>query len=247
MREWHYAVDGQPQGPVQEADLVNMLSSGRLPPETMVWTQEMQDWAPANQLEGLIPKASPPPMPQFSAAPGEAVPYSSSTAAEAAFLHIPVSRLIVMSILSCGLYEVYWIYKNWRYLKDRDGLNIMPFWRGWFGIFHCHSLLRTIHQDRELTQVEQPDFSPSALATGWVLLWIAANLIGQAPSALASIISFLVPSFLCLMPVQNYINRVNLKKNPNAPHAKWSTGHTVCLIFGVIIWLLTLSSIGVEY
>lgn len=246
MREWHYVVDGQPQGPVQEADLINMLSSGQLPPETMVWTQEMQDWTQADQIEGLIPQASPPPIPQ-PAASASPVPHSSSGTVEVAFLHIPVSRLIVMSILSCGLYEIYWIYKNWRYLKEREGLSIRPFWRGWFGVFYCHSLLKTIHQDDELTQVEQPNFSPGGLATGWVVLVIVANIVGRAPGALASIISFLIPSFLCFVPVQDYINSVNLKKNPNAPNSKWSAGHTVCLIFGIIIWVLTLLSIGAEY
>ena len=24
----------------------------------------------------------------------------------------------------------YWIYKNWRYVKERDGLQIVPVWRG---------------------------------------------------------------------------------------------------------------------
>ena len=238
MREWHYVVDGQQQGPIQEAALLDMFSSGRLPPETMVWTRKMQDWAQADQIEGLIQ--------QSAAATASPVAHSSSTVAEAAFLHIPVSRLIVMSILSCGLYEIYWIYKNWRYLKERDGPNIRPFWRGWFGIFYCHSLLRTIHQDQELTRLQQPHFSPGGLATGWVVLLIIANIVGRVPETLTSIISFLIPSFLCFVPVQNYINSVNLKKNPNAPHSKWSAGHSVCLVFGMIIWALTLLSMGVE-
>lgn len=247
MREWHYIVEGQQQGPVQENDLATMLSNGQLPPETMVWTQEMKDWAQADQFEGLIPAASsPPPIPQSPPASAPTAPQAAPPAASPMFLHIPVSRLILMSILSCGLYEIYWIYKNWRYLKERDGTKIRPFWRGWFGIFYCHSLLKTIHQDQELTQVEQPSFSPSGLATGWVVLLIVANIVGRAPGAIASIISFVIPSFLCFVPVQNYINSVNTKKNPNAPHSKWSAGHTVCLIFGIVIWGLTLMSIGFE-
>jgi len=239
MREWHYIVEGQQQGPVQETDLVTMLSNGQLPPQTMVWTQEMTDWAQANQIEGLIPtSSSPPPVPQAIRTP--------SPDTGPAFLHIPASRLIVMSILSCGLYEIYWIYKNWRYLKERDGMNIKPFWRGWFGIFYCHSLLKTMHEDRELAQVEQAQFSSGGLATGWILLVFVANAVGRAPGAIASIISFLIPSFLCFVPVQNYVNRVNASRNPNAAHTKWSAGHTVCLIFGIIIWGLTLMSIGVE-
>jgi hypothetical protein len=247
MREWHYVVEGQQQGPIPEPELVNMLRSGQIPRGTMVWTQDMQDWAQADHIEGLIPLAlSPPPIPRPASTSSPAASQALSSAVGPAFLHIPVSRLIVMSILSCGLYEIYWIYKNWRYLKERDGMNIRPFWRGWFGVFYCHSLLKTIHQDRELTQVEQPNFSPGGLATGWVVLVIVANMVGRAPAAIASIISFVIPSFLCFVPVQNYINSVNAMKYPNGQHSKWSAGHTVCLIFGLLIWGLTLWSIGVE-
>ena len=35
------------------------------------------------------------------------------------FLHIPIARLILLSIASAGLYELYWIYKNWWYIKQR--------------------------------------------------------------------------------------------------------------------------------
>ena len=51
------------------------------------------------------------------------------------YLYVPISRLIVMSILSCGIYEIYWIYKNWRYLKEPDHRYIKPFWRAWFSAF----------------------------------------------------------------------------------------------------------------
>src|SRR5262245_20160259 len=94
---------------------------------------------------------------------------------------------------SCGLYEAYWLYKNWSFLKEREGLNIWPFWRGVFGIFFCHSLLRKIHNDNEARTVLQPTFTPGSLATGFVILAILASLIGRAPSATASIIAFVMP------------------------------------------------------
>jgi len=163
------------------------------------------------------------------------------------FLYIPVPRLVLLSIASCGLYEAYWIYKNWRYVKERDGLNISPFWRGVFGIFFCHSLLRRIHSDQEARAIAQPAFSPGGLATGFVILVILSNLIVRAPSAIASIIGFVMPSYLCLMPVQNYINSVTQKHFPNAPYYSWSGGHIVCLVIGLIIWVVTLMTIGEEF
>lgn len=154
------------------------------------------------------------------------------------FLYIPVARLILLSIASCGLYEAYWIYKNWRYVKERDGLNIRPFWRGIFGLFFCHRLLRRIHADTEARSTEEPSFSPGGLATGWVILIILADIIGRAPGAVAFIITILMPSYLLFVPVQNYINSVTHKRNPGQPYYRWSSGHLVCLVIGLAIWAI---------
>ena len=165
---------------------------------------------------------------------------TSTTPSEALFLHIPVARLILLSIASCGLYEAYWIYKNWSFLKERKGLIIRPFWRGVFGIFFCHSLLRDIYADKEARTLLEPAFSPSGLATGWVILIVLANLIGRLPGPIASIIGFAMPSYLFLVPVQNYINSVTKMQSRGSSYYRWSSGHIVCLLVGIIIWALVL-------
>lgn len=162
------------------------------------------------------------------------------------FLYISPARLILLSIATLGLYEIYWVYKNWRYIKERDGLNISPFWRGVFGIFFCHSLLRRIHEDQEARSIQVPAFSPGGLATGWVILIITANIVGRAPSIVLSIISAVIPSFLCLVPVQNYINTITVKRNPGQKFYRWSAGHMVCLVIGIISWVLHLIGPGVD-
>ncbi len=165
-------------------------------------------------------------------------------AAKPLFLHIPTGRLIVLSIVSLSLYQAYWMYKNWRYIKERDNLKIRPFWRVVFGLFFCHSLLRSIHQDTEARAVQVPAFSPGRLATGWVVLMFLANILGRAPCIAPGIAPFLIsafiPSFLCLAPVQNYVNEVTKKRNANEPYYRWSAGHIVCLVIGIILWGLFL-------
>lgn len=162
------------------------------------------------------------------------------------FLYIPIGRLVVMSIVSFSLYEMYWIYKNWSYLKERHNLDISPFTRGWFGIFYCHSLLRRIHEDKEARSIQVPSFSPNSLATGWVVLLIISIIIGRAPGVAASIISAFIPSFIFLIPVQKYVNSVNERRIPGLPFYRWSSGHVVCLVFGIIIWALLLLGVGAE-
>ena len=156
------------------------------------------------------------------------------------FLRIPIVRLIVLSILSCGIYEAYWIYEHWAHIKRRDGLKISPFWRGAFCIFYCHSLLTRIHSNAELRAIQEPSFSPGRLATGWILVIVIANLVDLAPGAIATLVSFLIPSYLFFVPAQNYINSATHKIDPAQPYRGWSFGHVLCMVLGLAIWGFTI-------
>ncbi len=158
------------------------------------------------------------------------------------FLYIPISRLIILSIISFGFYEAYWIYKNWRYLKDRDGLQIQPFWRGVFGIFYCYSILKFIYNDQITNKYERAKFSAGGLATGWIILRLLGNVLGRADDISINILGLIIafPTFLFFVPVQNYINRVNSIKQPRPDYNSWSAGHLLCLFIGSIIWIFWL-------
>jgi hypothetical protein len=165
------------------------------------------------------------------------------------YLYISVKRLIVMSILSLGMYEAYWIYKNWSYIKKREKLTISPFWRGYFGIFFCHSLLKKIHADPVLNKTESPRFSPSVLATWWVVTSIICRIVNRYSNNLKNagiellILLITLPSFLFFIPVQKYINNGLESLGYNEKYNLWSKGHIVCLIWGLSFWILIISSL----
>ena len=58
--------------------------------------------------------------------------YQPSSAAEeiadSAPMYFPVSltKLVVISFWTFGLYEIYWFYKNWSLINQREDINIMP-------------------------------------------------------------------------------------------------------------------------
>jgi hypothetical protein len=168
------------------------------------------------------------------------------TAGKPLFLYIPVSRLILLSIFSCGAYQAYWIYKNWWFISKRENSQIRPFWRGVFGILFCHSLLWRIHDDDEARGIQVPGFSPAHLATIWLGLVVVANTVGRAPGSVGIIAAFL-PSFLCFVPVQNHINRLSRKRNANEAYYGWSAGHILCVIIGILIWARLFVSPGEVY
>lgn len=157
------------------------------------------------------------------------------------FLYIPVWRFVLMHVLTMGIFGAYWIYKNWRYLKERDGLTIRPVWRGIFGVFYCYGILKAIRDDKPANALEPATFSAGGLATGWIIFAILGNQAAKqarnVTESFAAIVICLLPLFF-LKPVQKYLNRANEKLSPRPAFAPWSTGQAVVLVIGVLLWAL---------
>lgn len=50
MSDWYYAVDNEQKGPINEAELKEHLAGNKVPPDTLVWKDGMDNWTPANQV-----------------------------------------------------------------------------------------------------------------------------------------------------------------------------------------------------
>jgi uncharacterized RDD family membrane protein YckC len=55
MKQWNYAEGDQIKGPIPEDELIQLIQSGRLPKNALVWTEGQQDWSPASEINGLLP------------------------------------------------------------------------------------------------------------------------------------------------------------------------------------------------
>ena len=75
MSSWYYLDDGQQQGPVEDGEFQNLISSGKIGPDDLIWNESMADWQPAGQVEGIqwpassTPTPAPPPKPAPAPAP----------------------------------------------------------------------------------------------------------------------------------------------------------------------------------
>ncbi len=63
-RSWFFASQGQQQGPVSEAQLRDLIATGKVTPETLVWTEGMANWQKAGDVPGLLVAGGPLAMPQ---------------------------------------------------------------------------------------------------------------------------------------------------------------------------------------
>jgi len=74
---WHYMKNGVQTGPATTEEVRNLLATGAIPPETLVWREGLASWSPASglsELAGAAPAAPPPPVPSPIASPGSPIP-----------------------------------------------------------------------------------------------------------------------------------------------------------------------------
>ena len=154
------------------------------------------------------------------------------------YFSVSKTKLVVMSIFSWGIYEIYWFYKNWKLIKERTGQDIRPFWRALFAPFFCHSLFKSVRESAHSQGI------PSELSPGWLTFAYIAILFTYRLPDPVWLIGFL--TFLPLLPMQGLINQVNLTvalEYELDDHFSWK--NIVVIILGGILLILYLMDIFV--
>ena len=57
------------------------------------------------------------------------------------FFAVSVTKLVVLSFCTLGVYPIYWFYINWKIIKEQEQVHILPFWRAIFSTFLAMWLL----------------------------------------------------------------------------------------------------------
>ena len=61
MSDWFYAANNEQKGPINESELKANLASSKLPGDTLVWKDGMENWTPANQVAAFTFRPAPAP------------------------------------------------------------------------------------------------------------------------------------------------------------------------------------------
>lgn len=117
------------------------------------------------------------------------------------------AKLIVMSLATVGLYQVYWFYQHWRRVRE-SGEDIWPLPRSIFGVIFSYSLFR---------RVLPPAAGAGMLAVAYGALCISSNL--PTPYTLIAL-----ASVLPLVPVQRVANAAAERDFPNDDPNRRLTG-----------------------
>ncbi len=145
-------------------------------------------------------------------------------------LFFPASKtkLLVLSVCTLGIYEIYWFYKNWKFVKENQGLKIMPFWRAVFSPFFCYSLFKAVREHAKRNDVNV-EYSSGWLTVGYVLTIMTTRM--PDPFWCISMLSV-----LALLPVRSVVDALNAKTTPTIKNDQFSGWNIITIVFGVILW-----------
>jgi hypothetical protein len=131
------------------------------------------------------------------------------------FYSVSKSKFAIMSVTTLNIYQLYWFYRNWKSYQDGAGEDILPFWRAFFSVFFCHSLVKKIDASAQRSGITDT-VGAGATAVAYALLTLSWKL--PDPYWLISILTFLP-----LLPVQSLINQINTNADPAwRPESRYS-------------------------
>jgi hypothetical protein len=150
-----------------------------------------------------------------------------------------LARLALLSIFTAGLYNLYWFYRNWKFVKQYDGSRIWPFWRAVFTIIWMWPLLYKIrHSARR--QGYDHSYSPVVVGTMFVLLTMGAKAVtyisGHRLVLGAASLALLALSVWPLLVVQQAIN-FNNSRLPRKK-IKRTAPEIILIIVGVVLFVV---------
>lgn len=93
MSGWFVHVEGESLGPLQAAELKNLVKSGKIGPQTLIRREDQELWVPASQVRGLFPANQP----QGSGTTPDALPTpSDSSHIKPMFAPVANQRLLLL-------------------------------------------------------------------------------------------------------------------------------------------------------
>ena len=165
---------------------------------------------------------------------------------------VRIDKFVILSLVTLGLYQFVWFYRNWRYIKTSEGTSIWPWARALFYPFWYYQMLKRL-------DVQGKGLLAAALL---ILLVIASGpAVGLLdPDSLFD--SFLILAFiillavLLLIPAVKAVNDLNERSGTRPPSFGWRRRSAAVLVLGLLVnamaavgvlILVVLFSTGVTY
>lgn len=147
---------------------------------------------------------------------------------------ISLRKFIILSIATCGIYEIWWTYKAWRFFQQKENTQIMPALRALLNLFFLVQLLNKIRSFAEEKGYGK-GYSSILLYAGFILVSFLVQLPDPYWLLSAGSFVFLIKPFEAL----NFVKR----NSPDLVVIEQDTFNgrqKVLVVFGGIFWFLAI-------
>jgi hypothetical protein len=140
------------------------------------------------------------------------------------FFSVSVPKLLVMTICTLGFYQIYWFYRNWIYVKQRERTDISPVWRSIFKVIFCYSFFRRVKDSATANGIAAAP--PSVITVAWIVFLLLAYL--PKPYFLLTFCAGVI-----LLPIQNTVNSINAGIAPHCDsNSRYSAWNIAIILLG---------------
>lgn len=149
-------------------------------------------------------------------------------------------RFFITSMASLNLYLLFWFYKNWAYVKQRDGSSTWPWARALFNAFWLYPLYRSLQNEEQADGLGLQENS-AGFALLSIIYLFACLLAGGAFEFIdeAYYIFGMLGQVLMCLPLLQRINELNGGESPHlVHHSRWRVRHAFLLMSGVSLLML---------
>lgn len=151
------------------------------------------------------------------------------------YFAISLTKLVLLSISTLGLYEVWWHYVNWCRVRANGEHDIRPAWRAVFCGLWCYPLLSNIRSAAR--EQELDTWLPAGPLT---IVWLITLSLWRLPGIYGMASLF---SVLWLLPAQIAANRINAKIAPgHDPNRRFRGWEIAIVTVGML--LVVLAAVG---
>lgn len=152
------------------------------------------------------------------------------------FFPVTTRKLLILSLCSFSIYELYWFYKNWQRIQESSREPLSPFWRAFFAPVFAFSLFGRV-RDHAIVEGVSVRWNAAVLGTLFLLLTASSRL----PEAWGLLwLGAVVP----LIPVQRLMQDLNARSNPRAPkNGRFTRGNVATVVVGGL--MLALAVMGI--
>ena len=149
--------------------------------------------------------------------------------------YFPVSRqkLVVMSMTTLSMYQIYWFYQNYQRVNARAGSGGSPFWRAIAAPITAHGLFASVRTDA------QSRFIPvSWSSAGLAVIYFGTTLVCFFDYPWWTLA---LGSVFALLPVHATMVAVNRKVAPKGPRNDgYTAANAVWIVIGIALTILGL-------